>query len=103
MQPVAVPQHEPEYEPAPEPFPRTVREWRARIDDARRFGERTSPPIVFGSDLIHRAVVLAVIALITGAVLAPLALPGVSVLSHAVGNVPPRFHTPSRARSLPKR
>src|SRR5437899_6553673 len=102
MQRVAAPQYEPEYEPEHEPFPRTLREWRARISDARHFGARTAPPIVFGSDLIHRAVVLAVIALATGTMLATLALPGVSILSHAVGNVAHRFDTPLGPVALPK-
>src|SRR5258706_8934890 len=102
MQQVAAPEYEPEYEPKHEPFPRTLREWRARMSDALHFGERTAPPIALGSDLIHRTVVLAVIALATGTLLATLALPGVSILSHAVGTVAQRFDTPLGPVALPK-
>jgi len=102
MQQVAAPRYEPEYEPEHEPFPRTLREWRARISDALHFGDRVAQPIVFGGDLIHRTVVLAVIALATGTILATLSLPGVSILSHAVGNIAHRFDTPLGPVSLPK-
>src|SRR6266850_2960398 len=102
MQQVAAPDYEPEYEPEHEPFPRTLREWRARMSDAFHFGDRVAQPIVIGSDLIHRTVVLAVIALATGTILATLALPGVSILSHAVGNIAHRFDTPLGSVSLPK-
>ncbi|MGZ4204120.1 MAG: penicillin-binding protein [Actinomycetota bacterium] len=92
----------PEYEPERSPLPRTWKELRARARDAARFGERTSPPIVMGSDLIHRATLLAAIAIVTALFLSVLTLPGVAVIGHAVGNLTNRFSTPIGQITLPE-
>jgi penicillin-binding protein 1A len=91
-----------EYEPARPPFPRTWKQWRARLLDATRFGERISPPLAMGGDLIHRTVLLAIIALVTGAFLAVLTLPGVAVIGHTVGGLADRFSAPIESVELPK-
>src|SRR6266487_2842246 len=90
-----------EYEPQRRPFPRTWSQWRARIVDATRFGERISPPLVMGGDLIHRTILLVAIAAITGTFLASLTLPGVAVIGHTVGDLADRFSTPIGSIELP--
>ena len=96
------PEYEPEYEPQHDPLPRSLAELRARVDDARRYGRRVSQPLVFGTDLLHRSLLLWIIALLTGFFLSLVALPGVIIASHAVGNVAKRFDTPLGPVSLPK-
>ena len=96
------PEYEPEYEPQHEPLPRSLAGWRARVDDARHYGTRVSKPMAVGTDLLHRSVLLWIIALLTGFVLSLVALPGVIAASHAVGNIAKRFDTPLGPVSLPK-
>jgi len=91
-----------EYEPPRPPFPKTWKQWRARLLDATRFGERISPPLAMGGDLIHRTVLLAVIALVTGAFIAMLTLPGVAVIGHTVGGLADRFSAPIESVELPQ-
>ncbi|HJT38046.1 MAG TPA: PBP1A family penicillin-binding protein [Actinomycetota bacterium] len=91
-----------EYEPEHEPFPRTLQGWIARVDDAAHFGERTSPPVVMGNDLLHRASLLAIITAIAATFLATLTIPGVAIVARAVNNIAHKFDAPLGPVSLPK-
>lgn len=93
-------------EPPPEHAPTlndALRPWLARVRDAWEFGERTAPPIVLGKDILHRSVLLAIVAGLTAVFLALLAVPGVGILGKAVGNLSKRFEgQPVESAELPR-
>lgn len=76
------------------PFPRTKQEWRERVNDAMRFGERVAPPLPGGAELVHRVGLLGVVALCTALFVAIALSPGVAVVGRTVGSLSDRFGGP---------
>jgi penicillin-binding protein 1A len=102
MQQLAAHEYDDEYEPEHESFPRTLRDWVARVDDAAHFGARISPPLSSGDDLFLHTFILGVITILTATFLALLSIPAVAIVAHAVGNVAHKFDAPLGPVSLPK-
>ena len=67
------------------------RSWRDRVWDAVHYGERVSPPLVWGRDLGHRAVLLMMVAAVTALLVGIAAMPGVAIFGKTVGGVADRF------------
>src|SRR5579864_5503761 len=101
MQQLAAHEYDDEYEPAHESFPRTLRDWVARVDDAAHFGARISPPLSSGDDLFLHTFILGVITILTATFLALLTIPAVAIVAHAVGDVAHKFDAPLGPVSLP--
>jgi penicillin-binding protein 1A len=102
MQQLAAHEYDEEYEPEHETFPRSLRDWVARVDDAAHFGERIALPLSNGEDLFLHTFILGVITILTALFLALLSIPGIAVIAHAVGNVAHKFDAPLGPVSLPK-
>ena len=102
MQQLAAHDYDDEYEPDHEPFPRSLRDWVARVDDAAHFGERVSQPLSSGDDLFLHTFILGVITILTATFLALLSIPAVAIVAHAVGDVAHKFDAPLGPVSLPK-
>src|SRR5437763_8941771 len=102
MQQFAAYEYDDEYEPDHEPFPRSLRDWVVRVDDAAHFGARISPPLSSGDDLFLHMFILGVITILTATFLALLSIPGVAIVAHAVGDVAHKFDAPLGPVSLPK-
>jgi len=82
-------------------LPRSWSEWRERMRDAWRFGEHVSPPMVLGGDLALRAVLLMVVAVLTGALVALFAAPGIGIIGKTVGAVTDKFDVETGSAVLP--
>jgi penicillin-binding protein 1A len=102
MQQLAAHGYDDEYEPDHEPFPRSLRDWVVRVDDAAHFGARVSTPLSSGDDLFLHAFILGVITILTATFLALLSIPGIAIVAHAVGDVAHKFDAPLGPVSLPK-
>src|SRR5438874_11941097 len=102
MQQLAPHEYDDDYELEHESFPRSLRDWIVRVDDAAHFGERIAPPLASGDDLFLHTFILGVITILTATFLALLSIPGVVVVAHAIGNLSHKFDAPIGPVALPK-
>jgi membrane peptidoglycan carboxypeptidase len=83
------------------PLPRSKEEWRARLRDALDFGDPVRPPLPGGAELVHRVVLLAIVAALTGLLVAMLATPGIAFIGSTVRSLANRFSAPISEQAVP--
>lgn len=84
------------------PVPRSKDEWRARVRDALDFGDRLHEPVPQAQDLVHRVVLLVVVAAVTGLFVALFSTPGIAIMGSTLRSVANRFSGPIGSTEIPE-